>query len=63
MMDRIVCRCHRKTLGEIIETVNKKNCKSSTEIGNEIGAGTGCGGCVPMLDKIIEIENKRKSYE
>lgn len=56
--ERIVCDCFRKTLGEIIETVNDKHCKTVQDIGDEIKAGTKCGGCIKMLKYIIEIENR-----
>lgn len=58
-MNRIVCNCHRKTLGEIIETVHEKKCTTVEKIGKEIGAGTGCGRCIPFLERIIEIETNR----
>lgn len=59
-MDRIVCNCFRKTLGEIIDTVNDKDCKTFQEVGDEIDAGTRCGSCIPMIERVIEIENIRK---
>lgn len=58
-MDRMVCYCFRKTLGEIIETVNDKNCQTVDDIGNEIDAGTSCGRCIPFLEKIIEVETNK----
>lgn len=61
MFDRIVCNCFRKTLGEIIDTVNVNNCKTVEEVDDEINAGTSCGCCIPMIERVIEIENKRKN--
>lgn len=60
MFDRIVCSCFRKTLGEIIDTVNDNNCKTVEEVGDEINAGTSCGCCIPMIERVIEIESKRR---
>lgn len=58
--ERIICHCFRKSLAEIIDTVHVKNCKTVDDIGDEIGAGTRCGSCIPMLERILEVENKRK---
>jgi NAD(P)H-nitrite reductase large subunit len=60
MRDRIVCNCFRKTLGEIIDTVNEKDCISAEQVGDEINAGTRCGSCIPMIERVIEIENIKK---
>ena len=54
----IICNCYKRSLGEIIDTVHEKNCTTVEDIGNEIGAGTGCGKCVDFLERIIEIETK-----
>lgn len=56
----IICNCFRKSLGEIIDTVHDKNCKTVEDIGNEINAGTKCGGCLGFLEHIIEVETNRK---
>lgn len=58
--DRIVCNCFRKTLGEIIDVVNDKECISVEQVGDEINAGTRCGSCIPMIERIIEIEGIRR---
>ena len=56
----IVCRCFRKSLGEIVDTVNDKKCKTVEDIAKEIKAGTECGGCIGFLNHIIDVENNKK---
>lgn len=64
MLNRIVCNCFRKSLGEIIDIINDKKCKNIEEVGDEIDAGTSCGCCIPMIERVIEIEkNRRKINE
>lgn len=46
--------------GEIIDNVNDNNCKTVEEVGDEINAGTSCGCCIPMIERVIEIESKRR---
>ena len=60
MFNRIICNCFRKSLGEIIDIINDKNCKNVEEVGNEIDAGTSCGCCIPMIERVIEIEKNRR---
>ena len=46
------------------DIINDKNCKNVEDVGNEIDAGTSCGCCIPMIERVIEIEkNRRKINE
>ena len=59
-MDRIVCYCMGKKLGEIVDAVNNKNCHTVDDIEKETMAGSRCGGCIPLIERIIEVETNRK---
>ena len=54
----IVCHCHAvsdRTLRRCI----REGCASSRDLGECTGAGTGCGGCEPLLEEIVEEELAR----
>ena len=47
----IVCHCHQVTERQIRFLV-RGGCDSLNEIGRACGAGTGCGGCLPLVCEI-----------
>ncbi|WP_137226792.1 nitrite reductase large subunit NirB [Shewanella sp. MEBiC00475] len=49
----IVCSCHQVTKGDIVESVNAGNHKIA-EIKSCTRAASGCGGCAPLVQKIID---------
>lgn len=51
--DTQVCSCHNVTKGDIVETVRSGKCKTLDEIKACTKAGTGCGGCIPLVQNIL----------
>ncbi|WP_434931584.1 nitrite reductase large subunit NirB [Shewanella sp. HL-SH5] len=49
----IVCSCHQVTKGDIVDAVKAGNHKMA-EIKSCTRAASGCGGCAPMVQKIID---------
>jgi bacterioferritin-associated ferredoxin len=49
----IVCHCHLVTERRIRQMV-REGCSSLTELGRACGAGTSCGGCLPLVCEIVE---------
>ncbi|MGI2179624.1 nitrite reductase large subunit NirB [Shewanella frigidimarina] len=49
----IVCSCHQVTKGDIVEAVTAGNHKMA-EIKSCTRAASGCGGCAPLVQKIID---------
>ncbi|PKI03112.1 nitrite reductase (NAD(P)H), partial [Shewanella sp. 11B5] len=49
----IVCSCHQVTKGDIVESVTAGNHKIA-EIKSCTRAASGCGGCAPLVQKIID---------
>ncbi|MCL1144306.1 nitrite reductase large subunit NirB [Shewanella gaetbuli] len=49
----IVCSCHQVTKGDIVEAVKAGNHKMA-EIKSCTRAASGCGGCAPLVQKIID---------
>ena len=51
--DTQVCSCHNVTKGGIASSVKDGTCKSIGDIKSCTKAGTGCGGCVPLITTIF----------
>lgn len=65
-----VCSCHNVTKGDIVGTVKSGKCNDLAGLKVCTKAGTGCGGCVPLVQSILnralqdagqEVSNSRKS--
>lgn len=55
-MSNIVCKCRKVTEEEIVNAI--KNGATTVEaVGEATKAGTGCGGCKPKIQELID-ENK-----
>jgi bacterioferritin-associated ferredoxin len=48
-----VCFCEAVTAREV-ESALDRGAESIEEIGETTGAGTGCGGCHPTLEAVLE---------
>ncbi|KAE8401774.1 hypothetical protein BDV37DRAFT_285328 [Aspergillus pseudonomiae] len=51
--DTQVCSCHNVTKGDVVESVKSGTCKSIGEVKSCTKAGTGCGGCMPLVQSIF----------
>ena len=51
--DALICSCEAVTKGQICNSVTDHTCESVDEIKKCTKAGTGCGGCVPMLKDLM----------
>lgn len=51
--DAQVCSCHNVTKGDIVKVVKDGTCKDVASIKKCTKAGTGCGGCVPLITTIF----------
>lgn len=54
-----ICSCENISKGEICDAICKHGLTSVGEIKKCTGAGTGCGGCVPLVTDILKAEMKR----
>lgn len=48
-----ICSCNNVTKGDIAKTLKDGTCKSVNEIKTCTRAGTGCGGCIPLVTSIF----------
>ncbi|KAH1572434.1 hypothetical protein KXW50_006292 [Aspergillus fumigatus] len=51
--DAQICSCHNVTKGDIVENVKSGTCKTIGEIKSCTKAGSGCGGCMPLVQSIF----------
>ena len=61
--DTQICSCHNVTKGDIVNTVKDGTCKSIGDIKSCTKAGTGCGGCMPLVQTIFNAEMKAQGSE
>ncbi|OJJ63719.1 hypothetical protein ASPSYDRAFT_38347 [Aspergillus sydowii CBS 593.65] len=48
-----ICSCHNVTKGDVVENVKSGTCKTLAEVKSCTKAGTGCGGCMPLVQSIF----------
>jgi nitrite reductase (NAD(P)H) len=48
-----ICSCHNVTKGDVVESVKNGTCKTMGEVKSCTKAGTGCGGCLPLVQSIF----------
>ncbi|KAK4219822.1 nitrite reductase [Rhypophila decipiens] len=51
--DTQICSCHNVTNTDVISLTKNKECKTLSEIKSCTKAGTGCGGCMPLVTSIF----------
>ena len=61
--DTQICSCHNVTKGDVAKVVRDGTCKSIGEVKTCTKAGTGCGGCMPLVQSIFNAEMKAMGAE
>jgi len=51
--DTQICSCHNVTKGDVVGVVKNGSCKSIGDVKSCTKAGTGCGGCMPLVQSIF----------
>jgi nitrite reductase (NAD(P)H) len=51
--DTQICSCHNVTKGDVVNGVKDGSCKSIGDVKSCTKAGTGCGGCMPLVQTIF----------
>ena len=49
-----ICSCHNVTKGDVVESIKNGTCKTMAEVKSCTKAGTGCGGCLPLVQSIFK---------
>ncbi|PQE12575.1 nitrite reductase protein [Rutstroemia sp. NJR-2017a BBW] len=61
--DTQICSCHNVTKGDVVKTVKEGTCKSIGDVKSCTKAGTGCGGCMPLVTSIFNSIMKSMGQE
>ncbi|KAE8440673.1 hypothetical protein EG329_006825 [Mollisiaceae sp. DMI_Dod_QoI] len=61
--DTQICSCHNVTKGDVVTTVKNGTCKSIGDVKSCTKAGTGCGGCMPLVTSIFNAQMKAMGQE
>lgn len=48
-----ICSCHNVAKGDVVKSVKDGTCKSIGDVKSCTKAGTGCGGCMPLVQTIF----------
>jgi nitrite reductase (NADH) large subunit len=58
-----ICSCNNVTKGQICTAINEHNLTDLGSIKKSTKAGTGCGGCVPLVKDLLKDEMNKKGIE
>ncbi|KIX04140.1 nitrite reductase [NAD(P)H], large subunit [Rhinocladiella mackenziei CBS 650.93] len=61
--DTQICSCHNVSKGDIVAAVKDGSCKSVGDVKSCTKAGTGCGGCMPLVQSIFNTTMKEMGNE
>lgn len=53
-LDDEVCCCFHVSLRKLLHFVRRRRPGSAAQMSECLGAGTGCGSCIPLLTRIAE---------
>ena len=53
-LDDMVCQCNRVTLRKLLNYARRERPRRASQMAGCLGAGTGCGSCIPILEKVAE---------
>ena len=61
--DTQICSCHNVSKGDVVNAVKDGTCKSIGDVKSCTKAGTGCGGCMPLVTSIFNSQMKVMGQE
>ncbi|KAF3937416.1 hypothetical protein ABW19_dt0207609 [Dactylella cylindrospora] len=61
--DTQICSCHNVTKGDVVKNTKNGTCKSIGDVKACTKAGTGCGGCMPLVTSIFNATMKSMGAE
>ena len=58
-----ICSCENVTKGDVLDAIENQGCSTLSAVKNHTKAGTGCGGCVPMLTDLYQYKMAQDGVE
>jgi len=59
----MICSCHRVTLGQLMDTIAREGLSDCAAVGRALGAGTGCGSCLPEIRELVGTSGEARSAQ
>lgn len=59
--DDKICYCYNVSLRKLRNYARREPLRRASEMSNCLGAGTGCGWCIPVLQRIFEVSRAEDS--
>ncbi|MDH5559786.1 MAG: nitrite reductase large subunit NirB [Deltaproteobacteria bacterium] len=56
----VICNCENLKKGDLVAAIRKHHIQDARELKRITRAGTGCGGCLPMLEDILKLELEKE---
>ena len=53
-LDDQICYCYHVSLRKLTNFARRERLRRASQMSNCLGAGTGCGWCIPILKRIFE---------
>ena len=47
-----ICVCHKVSVGKLVSFIEREQPNVASQLSECLGAGTGCGWCIPFLEKL-----------
>ncbi|KAJ7128043.1 nitrite reductase [Mycena filopes] len=61
--DAQVCSCHNVEKGRIVRCIKDEGCTTIADLKAKTKAGTGCGGCMPLITSIFNAEMLKAGHK
>ncbi|MBW2421030.1 MAG: nitrite reductase small subunit NirD [Deltaproteobacteria bacterium] len=58
-----ICSCSNVSKGDILAAIQEHELSSIAQVKSHTKAGSGCGGCLPLVTQIFEAEQARAGHE
>jgi nitrite reductase (NADH) large subunit len=58
-----ICSCNNVTKGQLCTAIQENNCTEVGVLKKLTTAGTGCGGCLPLVTDLLQLEMKKAGLE
>lgn len=62
-LDDKICYCYHVSLRKLVNFARRERLQRASQMSQCLGAGTGCGWCIPILKKIYEESKKVRPAE
>jgi len=59
----VICSCENVTKGDLGKAITEHQITTITELKSQTKAGTGCGGCLPLMTDILNLELEKQGVK